>query len=167
MAAPIFTSSYEILLLAFCGFEALLGVYWPSVRRRRRRSAAVPAAAAARRRPSPPPPLPIAASHRRRRPSPLASPLTPRPPSTQVAVLRSAEISDAERSTTMAVFRLPLNVLVVVVLLLVPLLREEFVFGLAVRDASRTVDPTHRTAAHLSHRSLAPLSPLAPPSRYI
>ena len=85
MAAPIFTSSYEILLLAFCGFEALLGVYWPSV-----------------------------------------------------AVLRSAEISDAERSTTMAVFRLPLNVLVVVVLLLVPLLREEFVFGLAVRDASRT-----------------------------
>ena len=79
MAAPIFTSSYEILLLAFCGFEALLGVYWPSV-----------------------------------------------------AVLRSAEISDAERSTTMAVFRLPLNVLVVVVLLLVPLLREEFVFGLAV-----------------------------------
>ena len=42
MAAPIFTSSYEILLLAFCGFEALLGVYWPSVRRRRR--------------PSPPPP---------------------------------------------------------------------------------------------------------------
>ena len=59
-------------------------------------------------------------------------PLTPRPHWPSVAVLRSAEISDAERSTTMAVFRLPLNVLVVVVLLLVPLLREEFVFGLAV-----------------------------------
>ena len=31
MAAPIFTSSYEILLLAFCGFEALLGIYWPAI----------------------------------------------------------------------------------------------------------------------------------------
>ena len=72
----------------------------------------------------------------------------------------------------MAVFRLPLNILVVVVLLLVPLLREEFVFGLAVRDASRTwtrhtSHGRNRTAARLSHRSLAPLSPLAPPSRYI
>ena len=85
-------------------------------------------------------------------------PLTPRPRSLQVAVLRSAEISDAERSTTMAVFRLPLNVLVVVVLLLVPLLREEFVFGLAVRTTRLGPWTTHTSHGR------TPLSPLPRPT---
>ena len=65
MAAPIFTSSYDSLL-AFCGFEALLGVYWPSVRaaahRRRRRLSPPP----------PPPPAAAAVARRRRRPPPAA-----------------------------------------------------------------------------------------------
>ena len=68
MAAPIFTSSYEILLLAFCGFEALLGVYWPSVRRRRRPSPPPPPVAAAAARRPPPPPV----ARRRRRPPAVA-----------------------------------------------------------------------------------------------
>ena len=31
LSVPLFTSSYEALLLAFCVFECLLGVYWPAI----------------------------------------------------------------------------------------------------------------------------------------
>jgi hypothetical protein len=31
LAAPVLTDSYEYTLLAFCGFEALLGIYWPTI----------------------------------------------------------------------------------------------------------------------------------------
>ena len=31
LSAPLLTRSYELLLLAFCGFEALLGIYWPAI----------------------------------------------------------------------------------------------------------------------------------------
>jgi len=78
MAVPLVTSSYEALLFAFCGFECLLGVYWPAI-----------------------------------------------------ALLRAAEISDGQRSSMMAVFRVLLNALVIGVLLLVGALSEPFIFALA------------------------------------
>ena len=31
LATPLFTESYDALLVAFCGFECLLGVYWPAI----------------------------------------------------------------------------------------------------------------------------------------
>ena len=68
MLVPLVSEDYEVLLLAFCGFEALLGVYWPAI-----------------------------------------------------ALLRSSELSDAQRSSTMSVFRSLLNLLVIGVLLLVGL----------------------------------------------
>ena len=64
---------------AFCGFEGLLGVYWPSI-----------------------------------------------------AMLRSSELDDAQRSSTMSVFRFLLNVLVIGVLLLVGQLPERLIFGMAL-----------------------------------
>ena len=31
LAAPLCTQSYALTLLAFCGFESLLGMYWPAI----------------------------------------------------------------------------------------------------------------------------------------
>ena len=76
---PLVSEDYEVLLLAFCGFEALLGVYWPAI-----------------------------------------------------ALLRSSELSDAQRSSTMSVFRSLLNLLVIGVLLLVGQLPERLIFGMAL-----------------------------------
>ena len=78
LSVPLLTDSYEALLLAFCVFECLLGVYWPAI-----------------------------------------------------ALVRSAEVSDAQRASTMAVFRVLLNALVVGVLLVAGRLPESVVFGLA------------------------------------
>ena len=79
MLVPLVSEDYEVLLLAFCGFEALLGVYWPAI-----------------------------------------------------ALLRSSELSDAQRSSTMSVFRSLLNLLVIGVLLLVGQLPERLIFGMAL-----------------------------------
>ena len=79
MLVPLVTEDYQMLMVAFCSFEALLGVYWPAI-----------------------------------------------------ALVRSAEISDAQRSSTMAVFRSLLNILVIGVLLLVGYLPENLIFGLAL-----------------------------------
>ena len=56
-------------------------------------------------------------------------------PSLAVALssaIRHAQVSDAQRSSTMAVFRVLLNVLVIAVLLLASHLPEAYIFGLAV-----------------------------------
>lgn len=79
LLVPLVSEHYESLLLAFCGFEGLLGVYWPSI-----------------------------------------------------AMLRSSELDDAQRSSTMSVFRFLLNVLVIGVLLLVGQLPERLIFGMAL-----------------------------------
>lgn len=79
LLVPLVTEDYHLLLVAFCTFEALLGVYWPAI-----------------------------------------------------ALVRSTELSDAQRSSTMAVFRSLLNVLVIGVLLLVGHLPENLIFGLAL-----------------------------------
>merc|ERR1719310_2219209 len=47
-------------------------------------------------------------------------------------MLRSAELSDAQRSSTMSVFRALLNVLVIAVLLLVGYMPERLIFGMAL-----------------------------------
>merc|ERR1719272_2556569 len=73
LLVPLVSEDYEVLLLAFCGFEALLGVYWPAI-----------------------------------------------------ALLRSSELSDAQRSSTMSVFRSLLN------LLLIGQLPERLIFGMAL-----------------------------------
>jgi len=78
LALPLFSDSYERTLLAFCLFEALLGIYWPAI-----------------------------------------------------ALIRCGSISDAQRSSTMAVFRVLLNLLVITVLPLAGGLPETLAFGLA------------------------------------
>ena len=78
LAAPLLTDSYEYTLLAFCGFEALLGIYWPTI-----------------------------------------------------ALLRCGSILDAQRASTMAVFRVLLNLLVILVLPLAGGLPEALAFSLA------------------------------------
>ena len=60
---PLVSDSYEVVLLAFAGFESLLGIYWPAI-----------------------------------------------------AMLRAAALEDAQRASTMAVFRLLLNLLVITAL---------------------------------------------------
>ena len=79
LAAPLLTDSYELTLLAFCLFEALLGVYWPAI-----------------------------------------------------ALVRCGSISDAQRASTMAVFRVLLNFLVITILPLAGGLPESLSFALAV-----------------------------------
>ena len=77
LAAPLLTESYERTLLAFCGFEGLLGMYWPSI-----------------------------------------------------ALLRCGALDDAQRASTMAVFRVLLNVLVITILPLAGGLPEAVAFSL-------------------------------------
>mmetsp|Transcript_7838 Transcript_7838/g.23493 ORF Transcript_7838/g.23493 Transcript_7838/m.23493 type:complete len:345 (-) Transcript_7838:587-1621(-) len=78
MAVPIFSRSYEALLVAFALFEGLLGIYWPAI-----------------------------------------------------ALLRVGEIADAERASTMAVFRVLLNGLVIAVLLAAGAMPEHLVYATA------------------------------------
>ena len=77
LAAPLLTDSYERTLLAFCGFESLLGMYWPAI-----------------------------------------------------ALLRCGALDDAQRASTMAVFRILLNVLVITILPLAGGLPEGVAFSL-------------------------------------
>ena len=78
LAMPLLSDSYERTLLAFCVFEALLGIYWPAI-----------------------------------------------------AVLRCGSISDAQRASTMAVFRVLLNLLVITLLPLAGGLPEAIAFSIA------------------------------------
>jgi MFS family permease len=75
----VVTTSYERALLAFCGFEALLGMYWPAI-----------------------------------------------------ALLRCGALDDSQRASTMAVFRVLLNVLVITLLPLAGHLSESYAWLLAV-----------------------------------
>ena len=77
LASPLLTDSYERTLLAFCGFEALLGMYWPAI-----------------------------------------------------ALLRCGALDDSQRASTMAVFRVLLNVLVITILPLAGGLPEGVAFSL-------------------------------------
>lgn len=79
LVSVILTTSYERALLAFCGFEALLGMYWPAI-----------------------------------------------------ALLRCGALDDSSRASTMAVFRVLLNVLVITLLPFAGGLPEGYAWGLAV-----------------------------------
>lgn len=79
LVVPLLSSSYEIALLAFCGFECMLGIYWPAI-----------------------------------------------------ALLRAGALDDAQRSSTMAVFRTLLNLMVVITLPLAGGLPEGYAFGVAI-----------------------------------
>ena len=79
LSLPLLTDSYERTLLCFCGFESLLGIYWPSI-----------------------------------------------------ALLRCGALDDSQRASTMAVFRVLLNGLVITLLPLAGGLPEAVAFSLAV-----------------------------------
>ena len=84
--------SYEALLTAFCLFEFLLGVYWPSIALLRSREV---------------------------HPASTTNKSCAMNTSLLTARLRSRQLSDAQRSSTMAVFRVLLNALVIGALLII------------------------------------------------
>lgn len=127
LSAPLLTHSYEKTLLAFCGFEALLGIYWPAI-----------------------------------------------------ALLRASALDATQRSSTMAVFRVLLNLLVISVLPIAGSLPEAYVFALAIAmllvcyacthmvddEGAEADDPSSRALsqhgyAHVEPRELVALDELS------